>query len=304
VCEPQLTFDFLTEFFVGWAKSPIHQRPLNVLYMVPWLVNLQSQVLTLDEDSERGKERLANIARKLIEITVKETGLYTAFQQNAWSIISQDESLQEVFFEELVKTAVNYGFCSPEADVVGSIVASFTTLTMRGKIIARLRKALNRTSLRPTRHLKDNVIWKEMCVLLRICLAISFDSRAQAQMFLPELFHVITMVVNCGTTTVRTTVHSLLVNTVHSICTHFPLDDSNLAKLKGILISLSEPKLSLLFNLNRSTSREESSVEEQRISESASTSSMETITNLLLEIIEIAAPSIGTTCYSFISVLY
>lgn len=133
-----------------------------------------------------------------------------------------------------------------------------------------------------------------MCVLLRICLAISFDSRAQAQMFLPELFHIITMVVNCGSTVIRSTVHSLLVNTVHSICTFFPLDDTNLAKLKGILISLSEPKLGLLFNLNRSTTRDESSLEEQRSSDNAaSTSSMETITNLLLEIIDIAAPSVG-----------
>src|SRR5947199_8899280 len=133
-----------------------------------------------------------------------------------------------------------------------------------------------------------------MCVLLRICLSISFDSRAQAQMFLPELFHIITMVVNCGSTAVRTTVHSLLVNTVHSICTSFPLDDENLCKLKAILASLSEPKLGLLFSLHRPTSRDGSSIEEHRGgSENASTSSMETITNLLLDIIAIAAPSIG-----------
>ncbi|KAF3925492.1 Neurofibromin [Arthrobotrys entomopaga] len=162
--EPQLTFDFLTEFFVGWAKSPLHQRPLSILYMAPWLVNLHSQVLALDGDSERGKERLSGIARKLIEITVNETTLYTNFQQNAWSVISRDESLLEVFFDELIKSAINYGFGSAEAEVIGSIAASFGTLTMRGKIIARVRKALNRTSLRPTRHLKDNVIWKEILI--------------------------------------------------------------------------------------------------------------------------------------------
>src|SRR5947199_7990050 len=134
-----------------------------------------------------------------------------------------------------------------------------------------------------------------MCVLLRICLSISFDSRAQAQMFLPELFHIITMVVNCGSTAVRTTVHSLLVNTVHSICTSFPLDDENLGKLKTILTSLSEPKLGLLFSLHRPTSREGAPIEDNRPTnenQSTSTSSTETITNLLLEIITIAAPSI------------
>src|SRR5947199_2364027 len=112
ITEPQLTFDFLTEFFVGWAKSPQQQRPLNILYMAPWLANLQSQVLALDGDSEKGKERLANLARKLIEITVNETNLYTLFQQNVWSVISKDESLLEVFFEELMKSAMNFGFGS------------------------------------------------------------------------------------------------------------------------------------------------------------------------------------------------
>ncbi|KAF3935966.1 Neurofibromin [Dactylella cylindrospora] len=291
--EPQLTFDFLTEFFVGWAKAPLQQRPLSILYMAPWLVNLHSQVLALDGDSERGKERLAGIARKLIEITVNETTLYTNFQQNAWSVISRDEGLLEVFFDELVKSAINHGFGSAEAEIIGSIAASFGTLTMRGKIIARVRKSLTRTSLRPTRHLKDNAVWKEMCVLLRICLAISFDSRAQAQIFLPELFHIITMVVNCGSTAVRTTVHSLLVNTVHSICTSFPLDDENLGKLKAILTSLSEPKLGLLFSLHRPTSREGAPLDESRAAgENSSTSSTETITNLLLDIIAIAAPSV------------
>ncbi|KAK6355415.1 Ras GTPase activating protein ira2 [Orbilia brochopaga] len=293
--EPQLTFDFLTEFFVGWVKSPLQQRPLSILYMAPWLANLHSQVLALDGDSEKGKERLAGIARKLIEITVNETTLYSNFQQNAWSVISRDESLLEVFFEELIRAAINHGFNSAEAEVIGSIAASFGTLTMRGKIIARVRRALNRTSLRPTRHLKDNAIWKELCVLLRVCLAISFDSRAQAQMFLPELFHIITMVVNCGSTSVRTTVHSLLINTVHSICTSFPLDDDNLGKLKTILCSLSEPKLGLLFSIHRQTTRDGALIEENRTPESnssTSTSSTETITNLLLEIIAIAAPSV------------
>lgn len=288
--EPQLTFDFLSEFFVGWEKSEPQQRPLNILYMAPWLANLHSQVLMSGEDSERGKERLAAIARKLIDITVHEPRLYTSFQQNAWCVISKDEGLLDVFLEELIKSATNFGFGSEGAETIGSIASSFGTLAIRGKIITRIRKVLNRSSLRPTRHLVDNAVWNDICVMLRLCLAISFDSRVQAQMYLPELFHIITMVVNCGSILVRSTVHSLLVNTVHSICVSFPLEEARLTQLKGILASLSEPKVCLLFSLNRPASRDALSIQE-RGGEPTTATSMELITNLLLEIAAVAAPS-------------
>jgi neurofibromin 1 len=289
--EPQLTFDFLNEFFIGWDKSHPRQRPLNILYMAPWLANLRSHVLMSGDDPERGREKLAVIARKIIDITVKEPKLYTSFQQNAWFIIGKDEGLLDVFLDELIKSAMNFGFGSDGAETVGSICSSFETVTIRSKVITRLRKALNRTSLGATRHLAENHAWSEICVLLKICLAISFDSRVQAQMFLPELFHIITMVVNCGQSQVRSAVHSLLVNTVHSISTSFPLEESNLAQLKQILTALNEPKMCLLFSLNRPTARDATAIQEQR-SENATLTSMEQITNLLLDIIGVAAPTI------------
>jgi neurofibromin 1 len=289
--EPQLTHDFLTEFFVGWDRSPPQQRPLNVLYVAPWLSNLRTHVLSQEVDSEKGKERLSLIARKLIDVALQETGLYTSFQQNIWSVISRDEALVEIFLDEMVKVAMVSGFASEKTEVIGSIAASLGTITVRGKVIARLRKALNRTSLRPTRHLPENTVWGEICVLLRICLAISFDSRVQAQLFLPELVHIITMVVNCGPPMTRALVHRLLVNTVHSMCTSFPLEEANLIKLKAILTSLSEPKIGLLFSLHPSASRDGMFVQEERGLDTATFSSMETIANLLLEIIVVGAPS-------------
>lgn len=286
--EPQLTFDFLLEFFVGWEKAPPQQRPFIILYLVPWLYNLKLLLSTSEGENDRGRERLATIARRLIDVTIREPQLYISFQQNVWSTISKDDSLLDVFLEELVKTAMNYGFGDPRTEIIGSIAASFNTVTIRGKVIARLRKALNRTSVRATRHLIDNSGWSEICVLLGICLAISFDSRVQAQLFLPELFHIITLVVNCGPLPVRTAVHSLLVNTVHSICISFPLEEENLTKLKSILHSLSEPRFCLLFNLYRAT-RDAST---EHTEPENPVSAMETITNLLLEIIAVAAPSV------------
>jgi neurofibromin 1 len=289
--EPQLTYDFLTEFFIGWDRAPQAQRSLNVLYMAPWLGNLRLHILSSDTDSEKARERIAQIARKLIDIAIQETTLYSMFQQNVWPVVAKDEVLIDIFLEEMVKNALSAGFASDRTEIIGSIAGALNTVAVRGRLIAKLRKALNKTSQRSTRHLVDNVAWNEICVLLRICLAISFDSRVQAQLFLPELFHIITMVVSSGSTAVRSAVHKLLVNTVHSMCTSFPLSSDNLLKLKKILASLSETKMYLLFGLPNTTSRDVIYGRDQR-TDNATFTSMETIANLLLEVINVAAPSI------------
>ncbi|RPA79455.1 hypothetical protein BJ508DRAFT_415934 [Ascobolus immersus RN42] len=283
--EPRLTFDFLIEFFVGWEKCPGQQRPLNILYMAPWLRNLSDHVLTTpDGDYEKGKERLGAIAKRLIDATLGEDLLYSLFLQNAWSIISQEESLLEVFVDELVKAAIAAGFGHPECEMIASICASFRTSGIRGKVCAKLRKVLHKTSIKPTRQLTDNSHWNEISVLLRICLALSFDSKDQAEMHLPELFHIITLTIGCGPLLFRSSVHSLLVNTVQSICSYSVLPEENLQQLKAILASLSEPKYCLLFNNTRYSG-------DRGSSESTTTQAIETISNLFLEVIELAAPS-------------
>lgn len=291
--EPQLTHEFLNEFFVGWDKTLPQQRPLNVLYMVPWIVNLRTHVLSLDGDGDRGKEKLTAIARKLVELALQEPRFSTIFQHNIWPAIAKDEVVVEVVLEELIKSAVGDGLGGDEAEAVCSIIAALDTVVVRGKVIARLRKALNRSSLRPTRQLTDNVVWAEICILLRICLAMSFGSRVQVQMFLPELFHIITMTANVGVLMIRTSVHSLLVNIVHSMCISFPLDETNLGKLKALLASLSDPKVGLLFKLHRAAAHDTVTGTESWGSEGTSSSSVETIATLLLEIITVAAPSVN-----------
>lgn len=67
----------------------------------------------------------------MIDITVREPRLYTTFQQNAWSVISKDEGLLDVFLDEMVKTALNFGFGTDGAETIGSIASSFGTLTIR-----------------------------------------------------------------------------------------------------------------------------------------------------------------------------
>jgi neurofibromin 1 len=247
--EPQLTVDFLNEFFVGWDSFPYSQRPLSLAYMAPWLPSLRTTSMPADVDSDKAREKIAVIFRKLVEVAISDVTLSTTFEQQIWPIICREETYTDIFLDEVTKAALSYGGDDDRTEILGSVVASLGTITIRGKLLSRLRKALNRTSLRPTRHLPDNTVWGEICVLLRLCLSTSFDSGVQPHLYLPELFHLVTMLANTGSPDMRLMVHRLLINTIHAMCTTFTLEESKMTRLKVLLLSISEPRNDTLFNV-------------------------------------------------------
>jgi len=285
--EPQLTGDFLNEFFVGWESFPYAQRPLSLAYMAPWLPSLRTHLIPNEADSDKAREKVAAIFRKLIEVAISDVVLSTTLEQSIWPAISRDEVYIDIFLEEIVKSALGYGIDDERTEMLGSIIASLGTITIRGKLLSRLRKALNRTSLRPTRQLPENTVWTEICVLLHLCLSTSFDSGVQSQLFLPEIFHLVTMLANTGSSEIRLIVHRLLINTVHAMCTTFSLEENKLTRLKILLSSLSEPRQDSLFSI---TSRDGSS-NSQDTGASALVAT-ESLAFVLAEISIVAAPSI------------
>ncbi|KAL4727532.1 Ras GTPase activating protein ira2 [Fusarium chlamydosporum] len=288
--EPQLTSDFLTEFFVGWESFPDEQKPLSLAYMAPWLPGLRTNILINELDGEKGRERVAILFRKLIDVTVQDHALTFALEQSVWPKIVQDEIILEVFMEELLKSAMTYSAHDEALEVISSIVVGIGTVTLRGKILSRLRKALNRSSLRPTKYLPDNAVWAEICILLRFCLALSFDNGVQSQLFLPEIFHIVTMLANTGTQEVRLLVYRLLVNSVHAVCTSFNLDDARSSKLRASLDFLCDPR-SDIFTTPPTFPRDGASVSTSQDAGPALTAT-ENLASALFEICSVAAPTI------------
>ncbi|KAK6598855.1 GTPase-activator protein for Ras-like GTPase [Botrytis cinerea] len=255
--EPQLTGDFLNEFS---SDGKVFRR-----------------------------DKVAVIFRKLIEVAISDVVLSTTLEQSIWPVICQDEVYIDIFLEEILKPALNFGIDDERTEILGSILASLGTVTIRGKLISRLRKALNRTSLRPTRHLHENTVWGEICVLLRLTLSVSFDSGVQSQLYLPEVFHLVTMLANTGSSDLRLIVHRLLVNTIHAMCTTFVLEESKLAKLKLLLSSISEPRQESLFSI---ASRDGASLPSSQDSGPSALLATESLASLLSDISIVAAPTV------------
>ncbi|KAK3683544.1 hypothetical protein B0T22DRAFT_468139 [Podospora appendiculata] len=288
--EPQLTSDFLNEFFVGWDSFSDEQKPLSLAYMAPWIPGLRTSLLAGEVESDKGRDKIAALFRKLIDVALSDPTLNFTLEQSVWPVIHQDELLLDIFLEEIIKTALSIGFNDDQTETLTSIASAIGTVTLRGKVISRLRKALNRSSLRPTKFLPDNSVWSELCVLLQFCLSLSFDSGVQAQLYLPEIFHIVTMLANTGTSDVRLVVHRLLINSIHSACTSFNLDEARLNKLRATLETLSDPRSDMFLN-TVAFARDGASISTSQEAGPTLTAT-ENLAALLFETCSVAAPSV------------
>lgn len=288
--EPQLTSDFLTEFFVGWENVPEHQKAQSLAYMAPWLPGLRTSVLVTETDPDKGRERVAILFRKLIDVAILDHTLVYTLEQVVWPEVADDEVLLDIFLDELMKTAMGYGVHEETLDIISSIVVGIGSVTLRGKVMARLRKALNRSSYRPTKYLPDNAAWAEICMLLQFCLALSFNHGVQTQLFLPEVFHIVTMLSNTGNHAVRMLVYKLLINSVHAACTCFVLDDAKASRLRATLETLCEPRGDI-FPTHPTLTREGASI--STIQDSGATlAATEHLAAILFDVCSTAAPSV------------
>ncbi|CAG8450213.1 2329_t:CDS:10 [Ambispora leptoticha] len=291
--EPGLTIEFLNEFFVGFNKSSTSLKHLCLQYMAPWLLNL-AQYSKNGSDSQPGVGKIREILKKLIELTTKESEMYTTVQSKIWSTLGKVDEVTNLIISEFVAYAVEFGINSVQAETVANTIVTLSSVNVRGKIISRLRRAIARTSLKPTRTLTENPAWAEIAVLVRFNLMLSFNNRLHVQLYLPELFYIVSVLVATGPALIRASIHGLVVNLIQSLCTAMPLDDSSSARLTFLLGEFSEPKFRLLFGLNNVAGNAFVITGESAhdSAEMMPLSSLEQIVQSLLEIMVCGAPSI------------
>jgi neurofibromin 1 len=143
--------------------------------------------------------------------------------------------------------------------------------------------------------LADHPAWKEIGVLVRVCLMLSFKNLLNVQRHLPELCHIICLLVGTGPSLIRSSIHGLAINIIHSLSTTINLGEHSLRNLTLLATELSEPKFSLLFGVNRRATNPFVITKELLSDklEKIPLTSLETISNTLLEVMELGGTTVG-----------
>ncbi|KAL0094889.1 hypothetical protein F4703DRAFT_1902562 [Phycomyces blakesleeanus] len=287
--EPNLTLEFLNECFVGFQKSSEPLRYLCLDYMRPWLPNLALFCRGSLEDLAKTKD----IVRLLIDLTISRTDMYKLIQAKVWKTIGKVDDVLDLVLDTFILFSNEHGVGSVQAEAMADTFVTLSNVVVRGKLVTRLRKVLQKTSFKPTRTLTSHVAWTEIAVLIRFLLMVSFNNHGPVKSYLPEIFYIVSLVVGVGPTLVRASVHGIIINVIQSLCTSMPLSDTNVKKLQLLLEDMSGSKARLLFGLakphtNAFTIATETTTDTTGL---IHLTSLESIVNTCLEVLQYSAPS-------------
>ncbi|XP_015607506.1 neurofibromin isoform X2 [Cephus cinctus] len=306
--DPHLTLEFLEECIQGFRLSTIELKHLCLEYMTPWLNNLVRFYKPNDEGGKRQKQ-VSQILEKLITLTIEEVEMYPSIQAKIWSTIGRLPDLIDTVLDNFIHRSVRYGLGSPMVEIMADTavaLASGNVQLVAKKVIGRLCRVVDKTCTSPTPLLEQHMMWDDIAILARYLLMLSFNNCLDVGKHLPYLFHMVTFLVCSGSLSMRASTHGLVINIIHSLCTcsspSFSEDSKRVLRMS--LDEFSLPKFYLLFGISkvksaavtafRSSYRHsnekwfgnERSISGSQDRERLALTSLEVITDALLEIME------------------
>lgn len=306
--DPHLTLEFLEECIQGFRVSTIELKHLCLEYMTPWLKNLVRFYKPNDEGGKRQKQ-VTQILEKLITLTIEEVEMYPSIQAKIWSTIGRLPDLIDTVLDNFILKSVKFGLGSPMVEIMADTavaLASGNVQIVAKKVIGRLCRVVDKTCTSPTLLLEQHMMWDDIAILARYLLMLSFNNCLDVGKHLPYLFHTVTFLVCSGRLSMRASTHGLVINIIHSLCTCSSpsFSEDTYRVLRMSLDEFSLPKFYLLFGISkvksaavtafRSSYRHasekwfgnERSICSSQDREHLSLTSLEVITDALLEIME------------------
>ncbi|UZJ51578.1 hypothetical protein CBS101457_000898 [Exobasidium rhododendri] len=220
VAAPGVTLEFLLSFFEGFERATTSQKTACLLYMAPWLSNLVMFTHTSRDDQREYLKRIKEILSHLIAITVKQPEMYATMQRNVWSQMSKLDDLIPILLDVFSEAAMDSGLHTSRFDSVLETMISFASINLRGKLLAKLRRVIAKTAQNPTvAQLHEDSAWKEIATLVRMNMVLSFTSKLESLIYLPELLHIILLLAGNGVDATRHSIHGTAICLIHSLCT-------------------------------------------------------------------------------------
>ncbi|KAH9948737.1 hypothetical protein B0H21DRAFT_787622 [Amylocystis lapponica] len=254
---PQLTLDFITEVGTGMMKSSISEKTNCLQYLSPWFKNMGCFADPTSPHFEHSGSKFRDCIRVLIDYTLVEQELIYLVQKHIWSEVSKlDSHIVNIIFDELMRAAFDGGMGSARADRIADTLGAVPAITVRGRILTRLRKTIGKTSAKPTKNLADNVHWNEIACLCRAGLVVSYQHKSalHSQIWIPDTFHLALLCSGTGQTHVRTSLYGIIVNLLNSLYISRLGDPTASAEIHSLINECQQPETLRLFGLMRPSS--------------------------------------------------
>lgn len=113
--------------------------------------------------------------------------------------------------------------------------------------------------------------------------------------YLPEVFHIVSLLVCTGSPLIRTTVHELVVNIIHALCTNRKLPEEKRNKLRYLLNDVCDGDARHHFGLLKTRGNAFTITQDSTTItyDAIDLASLESIVRLLLEAMDVGALTTG-----------
>ncbi|KAI7885566.1 hypothetical protein K492DRAFT_234094, partial [Lichtheimia hyalospora FSU 10163] len=252
--EPQLTLDVFREWFVGFKKSP-SIRYLCFTYILPWFDSLA--MLCQKTDDYNTMFKVKEILGMFAELTyASDNNIRRLLQNKVWKTISElvveGNHLIDLALDTIISYAeVHGGIGVPHTDVMADVIVAMFNTTICSKLITRLNKLITKTAFNWTSSLINHPHWRDIMIIVRFLLMGTFNYRGPVRNFVPEITHVLSLIVGVGSTLERETVHSLMVNMKHALCVSEPLFAETIERMHHRLELTAARRTRLLYGLTK-----------------------------------------------------
>ncbi|KAL1741753.1 hypothetical protein HDZ31DRAFT_84616 [Schizophyllum fasciatum] len=291
---PQLTLDFISEVSAAMnaMRNSMEHQLSCLLYMSPWIKNLARFTDPTSPLYDRSSARVRDCIRTLAQLSINFTQIAGPIQRHVWAEIGKlDNAIIEATLDELIRIAADGGVGTSRCETISLIVASFTSLHVRGKLLARLRRVLSRAASRMPRSLHDHPYWNEISALVRLVLVAGYQHSPPVhnQANVPEIVHLCFLLAGIGPALVRKSVYGIVLNLLQGLYMA-RLEEGPVPAIKQLMEDMEHRNTLQLFGLSRTAPTSEYSsfdfpTDKERLD------AQEKLVEIMIKVLECGAPT-------------
>ncbi|CCD23317.1 Ras GTPase activating protein IRA2 NDAI_0B02820 [Naumovozyma dairenensis CBS 421] len=253
-CHPELT-PYICKYILNGLETGIilHEHvPQTICAWSYWIPNLYEHIYLLDD--EEGPDVISRILRTLIRLTVSEPDFATVYHRQVWSLLGADGRLTAPLVEEIINHALERDSEDRDWKKTLSLLTGLPTVEVACTIVQRLMKLIK--SFLPSLRLEAlTQSWSELMILVKASSHLFFEAPFLAEMFLPELLFIVSLLIDVGPPEIRSSLHELLMNVCHSLTINEILPEENRRNLDETLTVFSRQKMKFIFGFSQDKGR-------------------------------------------------
>ncbi len=256
---PIWTYDFCKSFISAFKQVDRKDRNMDSgsHTLSPWIKNIFKSVYS--DNEKRGARRTKYLIRELVKITERSFKHLSTLQMEIWKPLFQQKGLTPLLVDIIISSAIDRQAAGEDCEVVLSLLGILPSEEACGIVLQKIRNLTSvpiDASNEAEEFVYSTVSWNEVTVLVKACIPLLFDSCELNVKFLVDICFIGTCFTNMGPYELKSAVHKLTVNTIHSFSSIKTLSPQEKNLINQVLDKYTGKRASLLFGLN-STSDDE-----------------------------------------------